>query len=56
MTNEELIKDAKREYMKQWREKNKERIKEYKREWASNNKDKVQAINKRYYRSKQGDA
>lgn len=43
---------ARREYMRQWREKNKEHYNEYMRKWKAKNKDKVKQYNKEYWERK----
>lgn len=45
-------KDIKREYYKQYREKNKDRIKETYKKWRDNNKDKVKQYDKNYWNKK----
>jgi hypothetical protein len=45
-------KDIKREYYKQYREKNKDRIKETYKKWRDNNKDKVKQYNQNYWNKK----
>lgn len=45
-------KDIKREYYKQYREKNKDRIKETYKKWRDNNKDKVKQYNQSYWNKK----
>lgn len=45
----ERLKQARREYMKRWREKNREHIRQYDREWVKNNPEKVEAARVRFY-------
>lgn len=45
-------KDIKREYYKQYREKNKDHIKETYKKWRDNNKDKVKQYNQNYWNKK----
>ena len=45
-------KDIKREYYKQYREKNKDRIKETYKKWRDNNKDEVKQYNQNYWNKK----
>lgn len=45
-------KDIKREYYKQYREKNKDRIKETYKKWRDNNKDKVKQYDQNYWNKK----
>ena len=45
----EAAKQARREYQRRWREKNRERIRQYDREWTKNNPDKVKAAQARFY-------
>lgn len=47
MDNE--IQKIKREYYKQYRDKNKDRINDYQRNYRANNKDKVKQYNKNYW-------
>lgn len=42
-------KEARREYKRQWREKNREHLKEYHREWREENKGKINEYNRRYW-------
>ena len=49
MEKEELINEGRRLYMREWREKNKERIKEYHKQWRSQNKEKVEEHRNNYY-------
>lgn len=50
MTEEAVI--ARREYMKKWREKNKEKLSTYQKEWRKNNKDKVVEYQQKYWEKK----
>ena len=45
----EAAKQARREYQRQWREKNRKRIRQYNREWTKNNPDKVKASQARFF-------
>jgi hypothetical protein len=45
----EAAKQAKREYMKKWREKNKEHYNEYSRKWKKENPEKVQKHQANYW-------
>ena len=47
-------KEYKKEYSKEWRENNKERIKEYMKEWLENNKEYYKEYNKKYHQTEQG--
>ncbi len=44
----ELMLQAQREYNRQYRERNREKLNAYQKEWRLNNKDKRAAINQRY--------
>lgn len=44
--------EVKREYYKQYREKNKEQIKKKYKEWRDNNKEKVKEYNRKYWNKK----
>lgn len=44
---EEAIR-AKREYMKRWREKNREKLKDYQREYRKKNRDQVNASHREW--------
>ena len=46
------VEDIKREYYKQYRDKNKEKINNYQRNYRANNKDKVKQYNKTYWLKK----
>lgn len=46
------IKEIKREYYKQYRENNKDKINEYQRQYRQKNKDKVKQYNKNYWLKK----
>lgn len=48
----EQAKKARREYMKEYRKKNKERLDAMNREWKKNNPDKVRENNIRYWERK----
>jgi len=48
MDNKKIIK-VKREYYKQYRDANKDRINQYQREYRANNKDKVKQYNQNYW-------
>lgn len=41
--------EARREYERKWREKNKEAVKAYQRKWQKANPDKVRAAKERYW-------
>jgi len=43
------IREVKRDYYKQYRDKNKDRINDYQRNYRANNKDKVKQYNKNYW-------
>ncbi|MDP7981409.1 hypothetical protein [Bacillus multifaciens] len=43
---------SRREYMKKWREKNKEKMSNYQKEWRKRNKDKVAKYQERYWEKK----
>ena len=49
---DERAKTQRREYMRQYREKNRERIREYQRQWAKDNPDKVKQHQENYWRNK----
>lgn len=51
-TEEELIRDAKRAYHREYRKKNRKRILEQQKQWRADNPDKVAAINHRYWVNK----
>lgn len=48
--SEEDFKEQKKEYLKEYREKNKEQIKEQHHEWCDKNKDKIKEYNKKHWR------
>ncbi|HDR3653132.1 TPA: hypothetical protein QCO08_005563 [Bacillus anthracis] len=50
MTEQAVI--ARREYMKKWREKNKEKLSSYQKEWRKKNKDKVVGYQHKYWENK----
>lgn len=55
MTTTEIKKQAtelKRQYYKEYRAKNKERINKKYKEWRENNKDKVKEYNRNYWNKK----
>jgi hypothetical protein len=52
MTITELGIQAKREYARQWREKNRETIRQKKRDWDRLNQDKVRLYQNRYWEKK----
>ncbi len=41
-----------KEYLKQWRKDNKERLNAYQKNWFSNNKDKRKEYNQKSYKNK----
>lgn len=43
------IQEIKRDYYKQYRDKNKDKINDYQRKYRANNKDKVKEYNKNYW-------
>ncbi len=43
---------ARREYMRKWREANRERTNNYMQKWRAENPEKVSAINSRYWAKK----
>jgi len=45
----ELADAERKEYLKNWRAKNKEHIAAYSKEWRANNKDKIKANMERYW-------
>jgi hypothetical protein len=45
----EEAKKARRDYMRKWREKNKDRVREYHRQWRKENPDKIAAAQERYW-------
>ena len=52
MSHDELTpagREAKKEYMRKWRESHKEQIREYHREWRKRNPDKVLAAKNRFF-------
>ena len=54
----EQAREARREYMRKYRAKNRERIREYQRQWAKDNPDKVKQHQANYWsnRAEQGNA
>ena len=44
--------EAKRLYLKQWREKNKDHLAEYNKKWRKENPDKVKRYNEAYWTKK----
>lgn len=52
MAMSEEAKEAQRQYMKEYRKKNRERIRKKQADWARKNPDKVRAMNKRYWEKK----
>lgn len=48
----DAAREARREYLRKWREKNREHIREYYREWSRRNPDKVRANAARYWSRK----
>lgn len=46
---DEIIKQAKRDYYKKYRDANKDRLNEYQRKYRASNKDKVKQYNKTYW-------
>lgn len=44
-----IIKDAKREYYKKYREQNKDKLNQYQREYREQNKDKIKEYNYNYW-------
>lgn len=51
-TDEELIREEKARYMREWRRKNRERLNEYQDEYRRKNKDKVTEYSRRYWLNK----
>lgn len=45
----------KKDYYRNYREKNKERLNNYQKEWRAKNKEKVKIYNERYWNSKEGE-
>tara|TARA_R110001599_G_scaffold81062_1_gene218876 strand:- start:191 stop:649 length:459 start_codon:yes stop_codon:yes gene_type:complete len=41
--------EERKEYNKEWRENNKEKIEEYKKKWSENNKEEIKENKKKYY-------
>lgn len=52
MDNQEQIKQLKRDYYKQYRADNKDKINAYQRQYRADNKDKVKQYNKKYWLKK----
>lgn len=52
LTEEELMKRARREYSKRYREENKEKINEYYRNYREKNREKIREINRRHWLKK----
>jgi hypothetical protein len=52
MNKDEKIKAAQNEYLRKWRNENREKINEYNRKWRAENKDKVQEYQDRYFLKK----
>lgn len=50
MTEQAII--ARRQYMKKWRERNKEKLSSYQKEWRKNNRDKVAEYQRKYWENK----
>jgi hypothetical protein len=48
--SEEDYKEQKKEYLKEYREKNAEQLKEQTKEWRDKNKDKIKEYNKKYWK------
>lgn len=49
MTEDEKIRQARREYAKEYRKKNKKKIAEQQKLWREQNPEKVKAINRDYW-------
>lgn len=49
MEMSEKAKAARREYMRKYREKNREKLNKQAREWARNNKDKIKEYKNRHF-------
>jgi len=52
MDTEDIIKKAKNEYYKQYRDANKDKINAYQRQWRAEHKDKARQYFKRYWLKK----
>lgn len=52
LTQEEKIRKAKREYMRKYREKNKEKVNKLNREWRKANPEKVKEYQERFWEKK----
>lgn len=52
LMSDEATRERRREYCRQWREKNREHLREYHREWRKNNPDKIKATTARYWNRK----
>jgi hypothetical protein len=52
MDNQEQVKQIQRDYYKQYRDNNKDKINEYQREYRAKNKDRVKQYNKTYWLKK----
>ncbi len=48
----DAAKNAQREYLRSWRERNKEHIREYRRKWRAANKERVDEYCERYWERK----
>lgn len=52
MEMSESAKKIRREYMRKWRQENKDRIKDYHKKWRENNPEKVAEAQVRYWANK----
>lgn len=50
--DDERLKEIKREYYRDWREKNRDRYNAYQRQWREKNRQKVAEYNQRYWENK----
>ena len=46
---EKIIKEEKRRYSQEWRDKNREHLREYHRNWRKNNKEKLSEQSREYW-------
>ena len=46
------VEQAKREYLKKWRDKNKEKVAAYHKQWRDKNPEKIREYNERYWKKK----
>ena len=49
---EEMAREKQREYMRNWRKENKDKVNAYMRKYRKENPEKIAEINKRYWKNK----